>query len=144
MKIGTFINHGTIIEIESVQTMNLSVDKGQVCIGDQSLQEFVDSHVAETIGRTEIPEALSTPQARSLFAKLLEANILDEDWQPVGLSNCEKGTLIDYIAEELDIRHKWKLFGTMWNMDSETLRTSKVRGLDQDKTWKFRAKLDAL
>ena len=44
MKIGTFINHGTIIEIESVQTMNLSVDKGQVCIGEQSLQEFVSSH----------------------------------------------------------------------------------------------------
>ena len=49
MKIGTFINHGTIIEIESVQTMNLSVDKGQVCIGDQSLQEFVDSHVVEAV-----------------------------------------------------------------------------------------------
>lgn len=49
MKIGTFINHGTIIEIESVQTMNLSVDKGQVCIGNQSLQEFVDSHVAEAV-----------------------------------------------------------------------------------------------
>lgn len=41
MKIGTFINHGTIIEIESVQTMNLSVDRGQVCIGDQSLEDFV-------------------------------------------------------------------------------------------------------
>lgn len=43
MKIGTFINHGTIIEIESIQTMNLSVDKGQVCIGEQSLQDFVRS-----------------------------------------------------------------------------------------------------
>ena len=49
MKIGTFINHGTIIEIESVQTMNLSVDKGQVCIGEQSLQEFVGSHVVEAV-----------------------------------------------------------------------------------------------
>ena len=51
MKIGTFINHGTIIEIESVQTMNLSVDKGQVCIGEQNLQvqEFVDSHVVEAV-----------------------------------------------------------------------------------------------
>ena len=49
MKIGTFINHGTIIEIESVQTMNLSVDKGQVCIGEQSLQEFVSSHAPEGV-----------------------------------------------------------------------------------------------
>lgn len=43
MKIGTFVNHGTIIEIENVQTMHLSVDKGQVCIGDQSLSDFVQS-----------------------------------------------------------------------------------------------------
>ena len=49
MKIGTFINHGTIIEIESVQTMNLSVDKGQVCIGEQSLREFVSSHAPEGV-----------------------------------------------------------------------------------------------
>lgn len=41
MKIGTFINHGTVIEIESVQTMNLSVDKGEVRIGDKPLEEFV-------------------------------------------------------------------------------------------------------
>ncbi|MBQ8265457.1 MAG: hypothetical protein IJY95_02490 [Bacteroides sp.] len=60
MKIGTFINHGTIIEIESVQTMNLSVDKGQVCIGDQSLQEFVDSHVVEAVQEGDtLEDALS-------------------------------------------------------------------------------------
>lgn len=41
MKIETFINHGTVIEIESVQTMNLSVDKGEVHIAGRPLQEFV-------------------------------------------------------------------------------------------------------
>ena len=30
MKIETFINNGTVVEIESVQTMNLHIDKGQV------------------------------------------------------------------------------------------------------------------
>ena len=56
MKIGTFINHGTIIEIESVQTMNLSVDKGQVCIGEQSLQEFVGSHAPEGVSEGDALE----------------------------------------------------------------------------------------
>ena len=60
MKIGTFINHGTIIEIESVQTMNLSVDKGQVCIGEQSLQEFVSSHAPEGVQEGDaLEDALS-------------------------------------------------------------------------------------
>ena len=44
MKIGTFINHGTVVEIESVQTMNLHIDKGQVSFGENGLQEFIASH----------------------------------------------------------------------------------------------------
>lgn len=91
-----------------------------------------------------LPAELRTAQARTLHGKLMEEGLLDEDWRPVGLSTSEKGTLIDYISEKLKIRSKWKMFGNLWDTDSETLRTSKVRGLDQDKTWKFRAKLDAL
>ena len=91
-----------------------------------------------------LPDILSTPEAETLFVKLHAEGIVDAKWQPISLSNAEKGTLAEFIAEKLNIRNKWKLFGTLWNTDSETLRTSKVRGLDQDKTWKFRARLDAL
>ena len=57
MKIGTFINHGTVVEIESVQTMNLHIDKGQVCFGEHGLQEVIAADVAEaemdvTVGQT--------------------------------------------------------------------------------------------
>ena len=91
-----------------------------------------------------LPEALLTDEARELHARLVEAGMVDEGWMPVGLSFTEKGTLIDYVAERLDIRAKWKLFGALWHTDPETLRTSKARGLDQDKTWAFRSRLDAL
>ena len=47
MKIETFINHGTVVEIESVQTMNLHIDKGQVCFGEHGLQEVIAADVAE-------------------------------------------------------------------------------------------------
>ena len=91
-----------------------------------------------------LPEVLLTDAARELHAKLCREGMVDEGWMPVGLSFTEKGTLIDYVAERLDIRAKWKLFGTLWHTDPETLRTSKARGLDQDKTWAFRSRLDAL
>ena len=91
-----------------------------------------------------VPEALLTDEARALHARLRDAGMIDDEWQPVGLSFTEKGTLIDYVAERLDIRAKWKFFGALWHTDSETLRTSKARGLDQDKTWAFRSRLDAL
>ena len=146
MKIGTFINHGTVVEIESVQTMNLHIDKGQVCFGENGLQEVIAADMAaeDTDAKPELPETLCTPQAEALHAKLCDAGMLDAHWQPVGLSFSEKGTLIDYIAEKLGIRSKWKLFGTLWNDDAETLRTSKARGLEQESTWSFRSRLEAL
>ena len=91
-----------------------------------------------------LPEPLSTPQAEALLAKLCAAGIVDAAWQPVGLSNAEKGTLVEYIVEKLGIHSKWKFFGNLWKIDPETLRTAKARGHDQSKTWKFRSKLDSL
>lgn len=90
------------------------------------------------------PEVLCTPDAEALCNKLVGAGIVDEKWQPLALSNAEKGTLVEYIADKLNIRNKWKLFGTLWKVDAETLRTAKARGLDQDKTWEFRNKLNSL
>lgn len=91
-----------------------------------------------------LPEVLCSPEAVRLLGKLTEAGLVDACWQPIGLTFTEKGTLIDYVAERLCIRSKWKLFGALWNVDPETLRTSKARGLEQDKTWKFRERLEAL
>ena len=91
-----------------------------------------------------ISELLCTPEAKALHEKLSRAGWVDERWNPIGLSNAEKGTLAEYLSEKLDIRPQWKFFGRLWHMDSETLRTSKARGLEQEKTWKFRSKLDEL
>ena len=91
-----------------------------------------------------LPEILCTPEAEALHAKLRRAGWMDERWNPVGLSNAEKGTLAEYLSEKLGIRSHWKFFSRLWNVNSETLRTSKARGLDQGKTWDFRTKLDNL
>lgn len=92
----------------------------------------------------ELPEVLSTSEAKALHNKLQREGIVDTNWQPLGLSNAEKGTLTEYIADKLGIKSKWKLFGALWKVDAETLRTAKARGLEQDKTWEFRNKLDKL
>ena len=121
------------------------VDKLEAHFDKDMTMQVVDTKaMEESAVMPTLPEALLTDAARELHAKLVEAGMVDEQWQPVGLSFTEKGTLIDYVAERLDIRAKWKLFGALWHTDPETLRTSKVRGLDQDKTWAFRSRLDAL
>lgn len=91
-----------------------------------------------------VPEVLLTDEARALHARLCEAGMIDAEWQPVGLSNAERGTLAEYITERLNMPSKWKLWGELWGMNPETLRTAKARGLEQEKTWAFRSRLDAL
>lgn len=92
----------------------------------------------------ELPEVLCSSDAKALHTKLQQADMVDAHWQPIALSNAEKGTLAEYIADKLSIKSKWKLFGALWKVDAETLRTAKARGLEQDKTWEFRNKLDKL
>ena len=99
---------------------------------------------ADAVDEPSLPEILCTPEAEALHAKLRNAGWMDERWNPVGLSNAEKGTLAEYLSEKLGIRSHWKFFSRLWNVNSETLRTSKARGLDQGKTWDFRKKLDDL
>ena len=128
------------------------VDKLEAHFDKEMTMQVVDTKEAspqpspegEGAAGIAVPEVLLTDEARALHAKLCEAGLVDEGWMPVGLSFSEKGTLIDYVAERLGIRAKWKFFGALWHTDPETLRTSKARGLDQDKTWAFRSRLDAL
>ena len=136
----TFNFHGPVgQQISHVEKLETHFDK------DMSMQVIDTGAVMnEDEEEPQLPEVLCTPHAQSLLAKLRHAGIVDELWKPVELSNAEKGTLAEYLAEKLDIHCHWKFFGQLWHINSETLRTSKTRGLDQEKTWKFRSQLDGL
>ena len=138
----TFNFHGPVgQQISHVEKLETHFDK------DMSMQ-VIDTGAVMNADEDEekplLPEILCTHQAQSWLAKLRHAGIVDELWKPVELSNAEKGTLAEYLSEKLDIHCHWKFFGSLWNINSETLRTSKARGLEQEKTWNFRYKLDEL
>ena len=122
------------------------VDKLEAHFDKDMTMQVVDTDALMNSNDEEpqLPEILCTHQAQSLLAKLRRAGWVDERWNPVGLSNAEKGTLAEYLAEKLAIHCHWKFFGQLWHINSETLRTSKARGLEQEKTWNFRYKLDEL
>ena len=123
------------------------VDKLEAHFDKDMTMQVADTEAmmnADAVDEPSLPEILCTPEAEALHAKLRNAGWMDERWNPVGLSNAEKGTLAEYLSEKLGIRSHWKFFSRLWNVNSETLRTSKARGLDQGKTWDFRTKLDDL
>lgn len=91
-----------------------------------------------------IPQTLDTPEARSLIRKLTDGQILDERWQPVNLSNAEKGILAQYLSAELDIRNQWQSFATLWGMKPETLRRAAAKAMEQKKSLVFQDRLKGL
>ena len=81
-----------------------------------------------------IPEELTTPEAREVLSKLHKAGLLDERWQPVGLSYADMGTLAGYVADKLCIQTPWKTFGCLWQKKPDALRSGMNRGTTQNKT----------
>ena len=92
--------------------------------------EEVETAAAEQ----QIPEELTTPEAREVLSKLHKAGLLDERWQPVGLSYADMGTLAGYVADKLCIQTPWKTFGCLWQKKPEALRSGMNRGTTQNKT----------
>ena len=92
--------------------------------------EEVETAAAEQ----QIPEELTTPEAREVLSKLHKAGLLDERWQPVGLSYADMGTLAGYVADKLCIQTPWKTFGCLWQKKPDALRSGMNRGTTQNKT----------
>ena len=77
----------------------------------------------------QVPEVLCTPQAEALLAKLSHAGIVDNRWQPLGLTGEQRGLLASEVAERLGIRSQWMLFGKLWKEKPETLRSYYNKGM---------------
>ena len=96
------------------------------------------NHFFNSINSSEnIPPEWATDRAMRLRERLEEAGLVDEHWQPVGLSLTEKGVLARYVATELGLDAHWKRLGRLWNMNPETLRKAYCKGMEQRKTLAF-------
>lgn len=95
-------------------------------------------------GLPTVHEALDTPEAHLLMQKLAEGGLLNARWQPVNLSNAEKGILAQYISGELNIRNPWQNFASLWCMKPETLRRAAAKAMEQKKSLLFQDRLKGL
>lgn len=154
-------NHRSLFDASydaSTETLNLDILMKQAIneymnkhtASDKDIDEIFDSPVDEQIGLGEnsdiidkgtLPDDFKTPEAEQLMRKLVNAGLLDVNWQPVNLSIAERGYLADEISSRLQIKSKWKVLGRLWNENSETLRQGKNKAVEQTKTGIFIEKL---
>ena len=91
-----------------------------------------------------IPAQLTTDEASELKEGLLEAGMIDENWQPVKLSGTEMALLAQKISDRLAIKDIWIFFGRLWNKKPETLRSFLYRAQEQRKSLDFQDRLKSV
>ena len=114
------------------------VDKLEAHFDKDMTMQVVDTKAMEA---SPLPEVLLTDEARALHAKLVEAGMVDERWQPVGLSNAERGMLVFQLAVRLNIQNLWQMFASLWSTTPGALRSAYNKANEQRKTLLFIEKL---
>lgn len=113
----------------------------------QSIQYFTTQQAESAVQYTidvcapgevsSLPDALSTDPARSLLHRLSELGVLDEAFQPHGISQSKKGVLAQQIAAKLGIKNQWVTFAHFWHVDANCLRSGYNRGMESKSIGKF-------
>jgi hypothetical protein len=98
----------------------------------------------------ELPPKLSSEKAMRIWKILIDAGIVDKDYQPIKLSRTMKACLANEIIMRLSsetekllgLTEKWKPFETLWNITG--LKSDNYKGTGQNNTTAFKKRLELL
>ncbi len=88
-----------------------------------------------------VPHCLQTEQAQILMQSLADADMLDDEWQPINLSGPQRALLAKAVCDRLNITDVWQVFGQLWNESPSTLRSYLSRAFEQKKSLQFQDRL---
>lgn len=134
-------NDGTAANIEEYMENTITNADIDELFDSQDIKAMGIGESSDKIDKSALPEVFKTPKAEQLMQKLVNAGLLNNNWLPVNLSIAERGYLANDIAKRLIIKDNWKVMGTLWNENPETLRQGMYRALEQAKTRAFIEKL---
>jgi len=88
-----------------------------------------------------LPDELATDKAMVLWRKAQQAGYMDEHYQPL-ISRTQAALLADYMAKQLGVREKWKVFEGLWNR--KYMRSDYNLALTQQQSYDFQDELKQL
>lgn len=135
--------NGPIINITVMPgaQMNGYVKEQHNHFGTVQRTESAEKKNEECVDATRVPSCLTSENAEHLMKILVDEGILDETWQPKGLSGTEKALVAKAVCERLCVNDVWKVFGQLWGEKAETLRSYFNKAYNQKKSLKFQEKL---
>lgn len=86
---------------------------------------------------SDIPAVFSSSDSITLMQRLIDHHLMDDDFQPIGLTWSERSILVDELSSRLNIVDKWQTFGTLWHLKPQALRSAYNKAMEQKKTSAF-------
>ena len=120
---------GSYVDIHDNEVVNLSVDKGEVHVGDNG---------KTVVAEGDVPEVLADSEQ---WQMVIDAGLVDANGQPT-VSRPEAALIADMLAERLGITNKWKFFEQLWHRNN--MRGDYNTALNQRKSLKFQEKLKSI
>lgn len=117
---------GSYVDIHDNEVVNLSVDKGEVHVGDNG---------KAVVAESDVPEVLADSEQ---WQMVIDAGLVDANGQPT-VSRPEAALIADMLAERLGITNKWKFFEQLWHRNN--MRGDYNTALYQRKSLKFQERL---
>ena len=124
---------GSYVDIHDNEVVNLSVDKGEVRIGDNGA--LVALAASSEVSAVEIPEVLADSEQ---WQHVIQAGLVDANGQPT-VSRPEAALIADMLAEVLGITNKWKFFEQLWHRNN--MRGDYNSALEQRKSLEIQERL---
>ena len=128
---------GSYVDIHDNEVVNLSVDKGEVHVGNNGALAAASAaaEAAASVSAVEIPEVLADSEQ---WQHVIQAGLVDANGQPT-VSRPEAALIADMLAKVLGITNKWKFFEQLWHRNN--MRGDYNTALDQRKSLKFQERL---
>lgn len=119
--------------VQHIQTQNNNY--GCVNVNGGSPVIHIHNNGKKTTIETEqgvMPKELTSDKAKALLKKFQDAEMLNEDYQPLDLSTYESAVLANELSKKLWRKNRWKPFETLWS--TQKLASKYDRALCMGKT----------
>lgn len=136
-------------ETRNMQQMQQMMMKVIMTVNPKHEDKPTAKNNQKTVQPVALPPKLSAEKAMKMWRILMKEGMIDEHYQPVGLSRTEMALLAEEmticLADEndnlLDIK-EWKPYESIWHINN--MKADHQRALSQEKTPEFRNRLKEL
>ena len=137
---------GTMEKVINVLQVLVELAQGEVSytVLDEEGEQPEAAQTTQTEAVRPIPQELDTPKAHSVLDGLVGIHVLDDHYQPLGLSWTLRSYLAYQISVKLGFTNVWKVFAEFWGMNARTLKARYNDALKMDSIADFYDKIKGI